>query len=393
MSEGLSTAAAWKVAGAGLCALALALGIGRFAYTPLLPMMQADLGMSLQTGSWLALTNMAGYLLGGLSGRFLTGHPVRHARLALLCITASVLGMALTSNVIVWSLLRLTAGIASAWMMIMVSMLTLPRLVATPRMAGFVYAGVGSGIALAGALCTLFVFAGLSANQAWVALAVMSALLGVPLWRVFKSGWDRKPDSIQASKPESPQRNGQHERRLWLLVICYGLYGFGYILPATYLPAQARILLQDSWSYSLAWPVFGAAAALSTLVASLVAARFGHLRTWLGAQTLLLLGVLAPIFWHDMGGILFAAVCVGGTFVVITLVAMQVAQQHGAGRSSLWMARLTAAFGLGQVSGPAVIVMLDGQLVPGLWLAAVALTVSLAALVWQTGRDRVLDPG
>ena len=51
---------------AGLLALAVAMGIGRFAFTPVLPMMQADLGLSLAQGSWLASANYLGYLLGAL---------------------------------------------------------------------------------------------------------------------------------------------------------------------------------------------------------------------------------------------------------------------------------------------------------------------------------------
>src|SRR5690606_24662755 len=112
------------------------------------------------------------------------------------------------------------------------------------------------------------------------------------------------------------------EWHLWRLVICYGLYGFGYILPATYLPAQARLLLEEGWRYSLAWPVFGVSAACSTLIAGLLVSRLGLLRVWLLAQIILMLGVLTPIVWSTMAGIVVACLCVGGTFVVITLLAM-----------------------------------------------------------------------
>ena len=390
MSEAGSPDQAWRVAGAGLCGLALALGVGRFAYTPLLPMMQADQGMSLQTGSWLALVNMLGYLIGGLSGKYLTDHPVRYARLSFLCIAVSLFGMALTSNAVLWGFWRLVAGVGSAWMMIMVSIVTLPRLVGSPRLPGFVYSGVGSGIVLAGTLCALFVLLGLTSGAAWLALGAASILLGIPLWRVFRSAWDQPIDASPVKRSTDRESSQPvDESRLWLLVVCYGLYGFGYILPATYLPAQARLLLEESWTYSLAWPVFGLAAALSTLVASIVAARLGLLKTWLLAQILLLIGVLTPIVLGNMAGVLFASLCVGGTFVVITLVAMQEANKRAKAQSGVWMARLTAAFALGQVLGPAAIVLLRGRLEPGLWLAAAALLVSAVALGWQARQDSV----
>lgn len=373
----------------GLAGLALAMGVGRFAYTPLLPMMQADQGMSLQTGSWVALVNMLGYLVGGLTGKYLTSAPVRNLRFAAAALILSLAAMALTDHGLVWGFWRLLAGIASAWMMIMVSMITLPRLAGAPRLPGIVYAGVGSGTLLAGLLCAVFVALGWTSHWAWLALAGVSVMLATPLWRVFDRSWDQTATSTSPSRqgPTVTGRRPAAESRLWLLVVCYGLYGFGYILPATYLPAQARMLLQDSWTYSLAWPVFGLAAACSTLVVGLVAARLGLLQSWIGAQIVLAIGVAMPIVWPSMTGILVASLCVGGTFVVITLVAMQEAQRSGGIRSGLWMARLTAAFALGQVLGPAVIVLLRGHLEVGLGFAVAALLVSLAALIWQLRHD------
>lgn len=379
----------------GLTGLALAMGVGRFAYTPLLPMMQTDQGMSLQTGSWVALVNMLGYLVGGLTGKYLTGEPVRNLRLAAAGIIVSLAGMAVTDHGLLWGFWRLVAGIASAWMMIMVSMITLPRLAGSPRLPGIVYAGVGSGTLLAGLLCAVFVGLGWTSQAAWLSLAGVSLLLAMPLWTVFERSWDLTAGVVSQNRAHSPDASvsSAAQARLWRLVVCYGLYGFGYILPATYLPAQARLLLQDGWTYSLAWPVFGLAAACSTLVVGLVASRLGLLRSWAGAQIVLAAGVTMPIVWPSMTGILVASLCVGGTFVVITLVAMQEAQRSGGARSGLWMARLTAAFAFGQVLGPAVIVLLQGRLEIGLGLAAAALLVSLTGLIWQLRQDNLKPAG
>lgn len=379
----------WAIACTGLGALALAMGIGRFAYTPLLPMMQSDQGMSLQTGSWIALANMLGYLVGGLTGKYLAHAPVRHLRLASTVLILTLVAMVLTTNPVLWGLWRLIAGVASAWMMILVSIITLPRLAGSPRLPGVVYAGVGSGIFFAGLLCALFVARDWSSRSAWLTLGSASVLIAWPLWRVFDRSWDADSRRIPGTSVSRPARTASRsgDSRLWLLVVCYGLYGFGYILPATYLPAQARLVLGDTWTYSLAWPVLGFAAATSTFVVGLVAARLGLLRSWLVAQGVLAVGVVIPLVWPTMTGILAASLCVGLTFVVITLVAMQEAQRCGAERSGLWMARLTAAFGLGQILGPGVVVVLEGQVQVGLALAAGVLLVSLVALGLQLIRD------
>ena len=54
------------VAVSGLAALAVAIGIGRFAFTPILPMMQADHDISVAQGGWLASANYLEYLAGSL---------------------------------------------------------------------------------------------------------------------------------------------------------------------------------------------------------------------------------------------------------------------------------------------------------------------------------------
>lgn len=382
-----------RIALSGLAGLAMAIGLGRFAYTSVLPMMQADQGLSLIDGGWLAIVNQLGYLVGGLSAAALRQRPARHARVSFFLLVITLFAMGFTNNLSLWLLLRFVNGVASAWMMVMLSILCLPRLAVAPRLAGWVYAGVGSGMALGGLICLVLVLVGASSAMAWWVLALAGVLLGWPVVRTFSPrdcDQGPVPSSAQAPSTHSPRVDRQ---RLWLLVSCYALYGFGYILPATFLPAQARILLDDHWVYSLAWPVFGLAAASSTLLAARLATQIGRVPTWIGAHLVMAIGLLVPLAWPDLGGVLVASLCVGGTFVVITLLAMQLAQQDGGAQAGLWMARLTTAFAAGQVLGPAVVVLLDGQLEPGMGLAASVLLIS-AALLWrQHQRDRARAPG
>src|ERR1700716_3314002 len=116
-----SMQASTRVAAAGLAALAVAMGIGRFAFTPLLPMMQADAGLTLAQGGWLASPNYAGYLAGAL---WAAAQPVRAAlaiRLGLLAIGLSTAAMGLSGNLYLWLFLRALAGIASSWVLVHVS--------------------------------------------------------------------------------------------------------------------------------------------------------------------------------------------------------------------------------------------------------------------------------
>src|SRR5438034_5920563 len=118
-----------NIALAGLAALAVAMGIGRFAFTPLLPMMQQDAGLSLAQGGYLASANYLGYLAGAL----LTMRPVRSdvaIRVSLLAIGVSTLAMGMTHGMAAWILWRTMAGMASAWALVHVSSWCLEQLAA-----------------------------------------------------------------------------------------------------------------------------------------------------------------------------------------------------------------------------------------------------------------------
>src|SRR5262250_3017503 len=102
------------VALTGFAALAVAMGIGRFAFTPLLPMMQEDSGLSVAEGGWLASANYLGYLVGALWAVRLRLSARAAIRAGLAVIAASTLAMALHDGFLLWAVLRTLAGIASA---------------------------------------------------------------------------------------------------------------------------------------------------------------------------------------------------------------------------------------------------------------------------------------
>lgn len=331
----------------GFVALAIAMGIGRFAFTPVLPMMQEDLGLGLAQGGWLASANYLGYLAGALTAGFLPWTASMLLRTGLVLVAATTALMGCTSTWSAWIAWRSIAGIASAWVLVGAASLCLARLATAgaSRKAGVVFAGVGGGIAITGLLCMLLDLSGFSASQTWVALAVLAtiALLAtLPLWSL-SSSTVKAPDGLPVR-----QDGPKHLR----LILAYGVFGFGYILPATFLPAQARGLLDDPAVFGLAWPLFGLAAALSTLACTVLLKRFSRRRLWLLSQLLMAIGVALPALIPGMGSIVVAALCVGGTFMVITMLGMQQAQASAGPRARALMANLTAAFAGGQLAGP-----------------------------------------
>src|SRR6476620_10976669 len=101
----------WAIGLAGLLSLAVAMGIGRFAFTPMLPLMLQAGQVDVAAGGWIAAANYAGYLVGALTGWAGT-------RLAAIALGLTVLltgAMAIPGPVAWWALLRFLGGVASAW--------------------------------------------------------------------------------------------------------------------------------------------------------------------------------------------------------------------------------------------------------------------------------------
>ena len=336
--------------------------------TPILPMMQEG-GLSLAEGGWLAAANYFGYLAGALSTIWLNVNASRAIRAALLVIGLSTLAMGLVDGFAFWLVLRTLAGVASAWVLVFVSAWTLERLAKLhrPQLGGVLYAGVGTGVAIAGIACLVVMQAGSTADAAWIALGALALAMAGTIWMSFT--FEKKP-SAQTSEETHARAAG------WLLILCYGAYGFGYIVPATFLPAMARQIIAEPLAFGSAWPIFGLAAALSTLVASRFGASTSPRRVWMLCMLLMALGVAAPLFLPGLGGILISAVLVGATFVTITLAGMQEARRLYGPAARPVMAAMTSAFAVGQLVGPTLIALVE-RLPHGFTMVLVAATAGL----------------
>jgi predicted MFS family arabinose efflux permease len=367
-----------RIALSGLAALAVAMGIGRFAFTPLLPMMQQDLGLTVAAGGWLASSNYAGYLAGALWAGATRADAARAIRAGLAAIGVVTLAMGLAGDFAVWLVLRFVAGVASAWVLIHASSWCLERIapLGRPLLSGVLFAGVGSGVALAGLVCVLLMALHASARSAWLVLGLAAFAVTAGVWSVFRTS-NKNINSIN----ESQRWNWPQAR----LVLAYGGYGFGYIIPATFLPVMAREAVADPAVFGWAWPVFGAAAALSTLAVSLLSERYGSRAAWIGSQLTMAAGVAAPVFWPGIGGIVLSELCVGGTFVVITMVGIQEARIVAGvnGNAARLVAAMTAAFAAGQIAGPLSVSALasaGGGFSAALLIACCVLVASAGAL-------------
>jgi MFS family permease len=380
----------WAVALAGALSLAAAMGIGRFAFTPLLPLMMREGLLDVGAGGWLAAANYVGYFVGALTAARLPLGARALGLLALLATAALTAAMALPVAA-AWLPLRLAAGVASAWAFVATSVWCLGALArqGAGTWSGAVYAGVGAGIALAGLHALLAATLGTTSPALWLQLAGVALLLalavGAVLARLPPSGASAAAAGSAPAAPSSTTRG---------LVICYGLMGFGYILPATYLPVLARTVVDDPRWFGLAWPVFGLTAALSTLAARRWLQPGRRLRLWAACQALMGAGTLLPGLWLAGWTVALAAGLVGGTFMVITLAGVQEMRDRAQGpQATAAVGRLTAAFAAGQIAGPvasSLLLYLPGWREHALKLALFAAALALlASAAWLATQARI----
>ena len=371
---------ALAIAFAGMLALATAMGIGRFAFTPLLPMMLADGVVDLPSASWLASANYFGYLVGAVLCTFqpwlwkrFSFLPVFVAstavRIGLVATCLLTLGMALHWPA-VWPLLRFAAGVASAFVFVFTSGWCLAQLALqrASALGGVMYAGPGAGIAFSGLLASGMVAMHWIAAAGWLVMGTAAALMTAAVWRAFASpslaAHSRAPalaaslarlnvQSVNAAPAVVAGRN-----QMLLLAFVYGIAGFGYIITATFLPVIARQALPGSVWLDLFWPLFG----LGIVVGALLATRMpigGDLRYLLaGSYFVQSLGIAVTVWSPTLGGFVLGSMLLGFPFTAITFFAMQEVRRLRPQTAASYMGLLTAVYGVGQISGPPLVALL-----------------------------------
>ena len=386
------------IAIAGLLSLAVAMGIGRFAFTPLLPMMLHDGVVDLPQASWLATANYLGYWLGAVAcalqpwlwSRWRLAPPLRHTaavRLGLVWTVLLTLAMAIDWPA-VWALWRFLAGMASALVFVYTTGWCLARLTAlgAPALAGVIYMGPGLGITASGLAASAMVTLGWSAASGWLVFGALAVALTFAAWPHLR-GTVAPPTLAHA--PADASQGGV----LPLFALAYGLAGLGYIVTATFLPVIARQALPGSIWLDLFWPLFGLGVALGALLTVRLPVHWDRRRLLMACYTMQAAGVLLTVWLPSLTGFALGSVLLGVPFTAITLFAMQEARRlrpHGA---SAYISLLTAAWGLGQIAGPPLVaLLLRRSATPGegfalsLEIAAGALLGGVAVFAWLVHR-------
>jgi predicted MFS family arabinose efflux permease len=353
----LKVTGATAAASAGALLLAAAVGIGRFAYTPMLPSMQEVFGWSVSQAGDVASANFLGYMAGALVASVLAQRAGRRRWLQ----AGMVLSVATTSLGIVavslpaWLGIRFLSGVASTLCLVLGTAIVVECLthLSRPRLGALHFAGVGGGVVISVLIIELARRGGSSVSGQWGALGLTSLLLLSCSWAILSvcphppvSSGDRAGKSTDGSTPTPLV--------LKKLIAAYGLFGFGYVVTATFIVAMARRLDHAALVEPLTWIVVGLLAAPSVLAWQRLAERRGLFSVLRLAYGLEAVGVLLAGYASGHVPVVVGGALLGGTFMGITALGLNAARRLAGNNSDRVIGWMTASFGLGQFLGPAI---------------------------------------
>jgi predicted MFS family arabinose efflux permease len=362
------------------------MGIGRFFYTPLLPLMASQVGFGSDVAGLIASVNFVGYLIGTLLAALVPKGRTRLLlfRASLIASIATTFATGLTQAVPLWLIIRGLAGVASAFAFQFAALIVLEALAPASQgaRAGWLFGGVGVGIALSGilvrALGGVLDWSGL-----WLTAGILSALTAPFIIGTVK-------DSIVQPGPARGKTGAMPQSLpLWPLLVNYTCEGFSYSITATFIVAIVRARPGMETIADWVWVVVGLAGLPSCIFWSAVAERIGYATALALAYVTQIAGILLPAITDSPGAALLSAIFFGGTFMAITALMLALGRQSAKGRG---FAVLTAGFGLGQIIGPLVAGYLgtgEAGFGTALWIAGSVLGIGLLFLALAVVQARV----
>ncbi len=369
-----------RVFTAGVCALLLTVGLARFGYTPLLPIMREDAGLSYLAGGWLATFNYLGYMSGALLAATIQRLQVKYTlyRIGLIAAVLSTAAMGLTTNVMLWALLRFIGGVTAVCGMLIASGLIMNWLIRQRQrpLLGIHFAGLGLGIVVSG-LAVGFMVDRLSWDQQWLWLGALGVVFFIPAWVWMPPPADVTHHAAQAA-PALPSN-----RWMKVLIAAYFCAGFGYVISATFIVAIVEGLPALTGKGSWVWVMLGIAAAPSTFLWDRIAQHMGQIPALLLAYALQVVSFVLPLLSSSALPNVISAILYGTTFVGIVSLTLSLVGRYSPNNPAKAMARLTLSYGAAQVIAPAIagyIAEATGSYQGALRVAALAMGVGIVLL-------------
>lgn len=382
MSSDTSQLRPWQVIIGGMSGLVLSIGLARFAYTPLLPALQLQTGLSDASAGALAAINYAGYISGALAASWIDDVRWRH-RLYSMGLWLSILtvaGMALSTWMPAWALWRYLGGLCGATGMLLGAGLVLGWLMRQGRRPelGVLFIGLGLGIVVSalGGWAVSMIWPGWS--EQWLAMAGIGLLFFVPAWF-----WRPPVPPVPAAVTVSEASNKVSRRWMLTMVGSYFAAGWGFVISATFTVAIVEREPALAGQGALAWALVGLAAMPAVFLWDKVARRWGDTSALLLAFGLQTVSVMLPALSGSLAAALCGAIGYGATFIGIVSLTLALVGRRAPHNPGKAMARLTLSYGAAQVVAPVVagsMAQATGSFKGALWLTVAVMAAGMALL-------------
>lgn len=344
----------WRAVSAATAATLVGIGLARFAYSPLLPVVISHGWFAPGAAAYLGAANLLGYLAGALAarraGRAAGIVPVLRGAMVAAGVSLAACCVAMPfAWFFVW---RLVSGIAGGLLMILAPSSVLAHVPPERRglASGVILTGVGLGVAASGTLVPLLLTVGLT--QTWLGLAAVCLALAAYAWRAW-------PD-IQAP---APLPGGAAPARFMAMSTSYGLCALAMVPHMVFLvDFVARGLGRGLAAGSFTWVLFGLGALCGPVIVGRLADRIGPapaMRLMMVAEgmcVLLLLGGQPGALAVGVSAFVAGMLTPGITAVMLGRVTL-VAGADGAVRQRGWT-KATVAWAVGQAAGAYVMAWL-----------------------------------
>lgn len=334
----------------GILFLVIAMGISRFAFTPILPFMRIDEGFTLEVAGWLASSNYIGYFVGALGAGFILKNKKNFLLANVLINVTSIILMGLTHTFALWILLRFIAGATGGFIFVLTSSIVMDYLATNllTRWSGYVFSGIGFGIAISGLLVP-YLEAFVSWEGTWIGLGILSVIFlctTLFLWRKITIR-----DAEKVMKTE--------DTNIWKgimpwLIAAYGLEGLGYIITGTFL-VDIIYNIENLRAYAgYSWVVVGLAAIPSAPLWMHLMSRFSTITMMAIAYSLQVFGIILPVLSQTVWSVLLSAFLYGFTFVGLVTMSTGYGRQLFPKQSAFVVSMLTTFYAFGQIIGPVI---------------------------------------
>jgi len=375
----------------GVLLLVIAMGISRFAFTPILPFMRIDEGLSFEEGGYLASSNYIGYFVGALGAGFIYRNKKNFLLITVVLNILSIFIMGLTHSFAFWILLRFIAGTTSGFIFVLTSSIIMDYLAThfQTRLSGFLFSGIGIGIAISG-LFVPFIEGIWDWEGTWLGLSILSTLFLISTIILWKNISIQNGEKVKKTKDTKILQGFMP----WL-IMAYGLEGLGYIITGTFL-VDIIYNIESLRSFaSFSWVIAGIAAAPAAPIWMMLISKYSTVKVLSMAYILQVIGILLPVLTQSAWSVLLSAFLFGFTFVGIVSLSTAYARELFPKQSGVVVSALTTAYALGQIIGPILASSAESyfnSFKAPLTFAGSIVTVALAILLvgkWYSDRKQV----